>query len=203
MTLTRLRTRAYAAGLAAVFALAGCGDPEGASGPAATAGGTGSASSVAATSPATANATTTAEVDPVLARIPAAARPETSAGAEAFTAFFFKQINHSWSSGDPAALEGLFASECKTCVAFHDGAEELREAGQHHQGETLSVEHLTVSNFVDPKRELTVWVTQNAVPVVNDKGVKVSMTKAAKGAFIVTVKFQGRWVVSRLQTAKS
>jgi hypothetical protein len=200
VTTSRLKM-AYAAGLAAVLALAGCGDGGGqAGGPSASVPATTSTAAVSSTASST---STTAPVDPVLARIPAAARPETSAGAEAFTAFYFKELNRAWETGNPSPLEGLSAPDCKTCVAFFEGAQSLKDAGEHHKGETLTVTEVSAVNFVNQKRELAVHATQNAVPVVNASGVTVDTTAAGEGVFIVNLTFDGRWVVSRLQTAKS
>lgn len=190
---------AYAAGLAALMALAGCGTPEDTPAVQTRVGSSAASSSVATV---TAKATT-APVDPVLARIPAAARPETARGAEAFTAFYFKELNRAWSTAQPELLDGLYASECKTCIAFYEGAQSLKAAGEHHDGETLTVTDVSAVNFVGEKRELAVHATQNAVPVRNGKGAKVDITTAAKGVFIVNLTFEGRWVVSRLQTAKA
>ncbi len=92
-TVTR-RALPYAAGLAALLVAAGCtaGEP---TPNASTAVPSTTSSSATTASPSVATTTTkpTPTVDPVIAKIPAAARPETMAGAEAFAKFYVGQVN--------------------------------------------------------------------------------------------------------------
>jgi hypothetical protein len=146
-------------------------------------------------------ATPTPSVDPVIAKIPAAARPETEAGASAFARYYFDALNKAATRPDPGLLQGLYGATCKTCAAMHDSVADLKRAGQRHAGPTIRVVRVSTDSFVEEKRVLVVEVDQAAVDVVDSAGKKVDRTIAAKGAFALTLSFDhGHWLVSRLQT---
>ncbi|MHA3836602.1 DUF6318 family protein [Terrabacter sp. AAH1] len=193
----------YAAALVAAATLGSCsgGDP----GPATT---TPPVTSTAATTttaqPPTMTPTPTATVDPVIAKIPAAARPETEQGAQAFSRHFFDSLNRSAVTADPSLLEDLFSPNCKTCVAMRDSVADLRTQGRHHAGPTIRILSVSTSSFVDEKRVILIGVDQRAVDVLNSSGKKVDRTLAARGTFAASLDFtDGHWVVSRLQTVAS
>lgn len=190
----------YAAALVALSALAACsgGDPVPSARTVPAASSTAITTSMSAT---TTQATATPTVDPVIAKIPAAARPETESGAQSFARHFFDSLNHSAVRAEPQILDGLFSSDCKTCVAMHDSITELKREGRHHAGPTVKIVSVSTSSFVDEKRVVLVQVDQRAVDVLDGKGKKVDRTLADRGTFAVTLGFStGHWVVSRLQT---
>ncbi|MEO7132293.1 MAG: DUF6318 family protein [Dermatophilaceae bacterium] len=184
-------------------ACTGGGDPPSPTTPVVT--GTATGASTTATStrdPSTAAATTAAptpSVDPVLAKIPAAARPETPEGAEAFAKFYIGQLNAALSLADPAQVKGLFTEDCKGCTAFLQSAEKMKSNGQRHAGETLTVTDTSVISFVDLRKEIQVDATQNAVPVIDASGTKLRTTTADQGSFVLTLTYRSHWVVERQQ----
>ena len=103
-----------------------------------------SSSSTATSLTTTAAPTTTASPTATATRttdrnIPAAARAHTPAGAEAFTRYFFAQLNSSWSTADPWLLPPLSEPGCKTCGAFTASAAQYHARKQHYKGEFFSV----------------------------------------------------------------
>jgi hypothetical protein len=67
----------------------------------------------------------------------------------------------------------------------------------------LAVESATASIFTPEKRQVTAFVKQRAVDVVDRRGTVQAGTSAAHGAFIITLEYERHWKVTRLQTAKS
>ena len=131
----RLTPHPYAAGLAAVAALllGACSSADPTPPPstrssasvATTSGGTSPTSSATSTTP-PASATTTAAGDP---DVPAAARANTAAGAEAFTAYFFAQVNLSYANAKPELMDSLVEPSCKTCAGFRETVVDLSKKG--------------------------------------------------------------------------
>ncbi|MGO4360506.1 DUF6318 family protein [Terrabacter sp. RAF57] len=140
----------------------------------------------------------TATVDPVIAKIPAAARPETQAGAAAFTRFFFEQLNRSFKDASPEVLDGLFASSCEICTDLSRSAKELKMASEHHDGNTLKVTFSSATIFNDRDRQVLVKLEQFAVPVVDENGKRVDTTRAGSGAFVAVLRFSTHWELTDL-----
>ncbi len=78
--------------------------------------------SSSATTHAVASPTTTAKptptVDPVIAKIPAAARPETIEGAAAFAKFYFEQVNEAFRDSQTRRLAGAMPVPPARCARF-------------------------------------------------------------------------------------
>lgn len=199
VTTFRLRTTAYAAGLAAVVALAGCSDGGVQAGEPST---QMPAKTSTAVVPSTTSPTTTTPVDPVLARIPAAARPETMEGAAAFSQFYMEQLNEAFMAGNTRPIEGLTRTSCSRCETFRQAIAGLQQKGERHAGESLKVTRRETLAFTKDHRAALVEVELFAVPVVNVSGKRVDMTEADTGAFVATLVFDQHWEVARLQVAQ-
>jgi hypothetical protein len=140
----------------------------------------------------------------VLARIPAAARPETMKGAEAYATFFLQSVNRSAQDGDPSILDELYTQDCATCVAMRASVEDLRAQQRRHAGDTLVVRRASTLSFTKEKRTVQLDVDQRAVSILDAAGRSVGRTQAGSGAFVMTLSFvNGRWVANRLQTVSS
>jgi hypothetical protein len=189
----------YAAGLAALMALAGCGAPVDT--PAVQTAVGSSAATSAATATPTAKATT-APVDPVLARIPAAARPETPKGAASYVEFYFQALNAAFMAGDARPLEGLATSSCEMCEAFAAGVSDLQGTGQHYGGNLATINSVSSMDFTKASRRVLVDLTQMAVPVRDAAGKTVRTAPKADLRFVATVSFTDRWIITRLQNVK-
>jgi len=141
-------------------------------------------------------------VDPVIAKIPAAARPETEAGAVAFVQYFLDQVNTAFVRPEPSALEDLYEATCKACAAFRQGAKELEAEGVRHQGVSVSTTEAHIDEYSDRRRTVAIGVVQNSVPVVTINGKKVRSTEAGSGTFLATLDFREHWIVTNLQVVK-
>ncbi len=115
------RALPYAAGLAALLVAAGCtsSSPTPAnSSPAPT---TATSSPTPTPSGTTTTPKPTTSVDPVMAKIPAAARAETDAGAAAFAEFYFEQVNKRSGRGIPVVRSRSGRASLHMCEAFAEG----------------------------------------------------------------------------------
>ena len=202
----RGRTRLpYAAMLVALSALGAC-TSSGAAGE--TAKSSSAASSGTTTTAAPSTTTTSAapspttSVDPVIAKIPAAARPETREGSVAFAQYFLRQVNVAFTQAKPEALNGLFSESCVACNEFQSGATELKRGGLRHKGVSLTTTGANSNEYTPKVRSVALLLTQNSVPVVNAAGKTVRRTKAGSGTLLATLSFKDHWVVTKLQVAK-
>jgi len=188
----------YAAALVALATLGACtgADP----GPAVTTPPATSPTTVAKPAPASTTTTPgpTASVDPVIAKIPAAARPETQAGAAAYSTFYFEQLNRSFKTASPELLDGLFEPSCQICVDLRKSSNELKTTSQHHDGDTLKVAFSSATVYNPNQRQVLVRLRQFAVPVVDKDGKQVDTTKAGSGAFVAVLKYTDHWVITDL-----
>ena len=194
----------YAAALVAVATLGACtgGDP-GPSSPTPPASSSTSTSTSAATTSTTPAPSPTTSVDPAIAKIPAAARAETIEGASAYAQFYFAQLNNAFKKGDPSGLIGLSSSGCKTCEALRNGVTDVAKAGHHYGDDLTKVNYASATEFSPTARRVLVDLNQRAVPVLDESGRKVDETRSAKLAFVATLEFEKRWIITRLQKADS
>ncbi|HEY0951987.1 DUF6318 family protein [Nocardioides sp.] len=120
--MNRSRTALTALALVPVLALGACSgdDPEPKLAP--------PPSSTAPSSP-----STTAVSGPVAPTMPAAARGDDAAAAEAFVKFYWEMVNYAQVTGDVDGLKAL-ASRCGTCDAAVDYIANVYERGGHIRG---------------------------------------------------------------------
>lgn len=189
----------YAAGLAAVVALAGCGDGGTQAGGPSTSGQAKTSTAVTSSASPT---TTTEPVDPVLARIPAAARPETPAAGAAYVRFYFEQVNRAFTDADTTPIENLAAKDCEMCSAFAAGVEDLRSKGHHYERDLASIEAVSSMEFTRAGGRVLVDLKQMPVPIQDVHGKTVRTAATAEVRFVATVTYEGRWLITRLQNAK-
>jgi hypothetical protein len=189
----------YAAGLAAVLALTGCGDGKERTGaPGVSVPSTPSLTSSSGTTAPTGTAITA--VDPALARIPPAARPNTRAGAEAFGRFFIEQVAQSGVEADPTLLDGLYAESCKTCGGLRAMADDLRRAGHHVEKPALRVKETDVASIARDAHLVTVGVHAGPFEIVDRGGSHVETRQEEdRFAFVLTMSFEDHWVVDLAQ----
>lgn len=194
----------YAVALVALASLGACTSSGEAQTPTASSGST-SAVTTTAAPPTTTTAPPSPKpsVDPVIAKIPAAARPETMEGAAAYSQFYFAKLNEAFKTGDTSLLNSLSSSECKTCSALSNGAAEVAKAGHHYGGDLTKVNYATATEFSSTTRQVLIDLNQEAVPVLDSTNREVEKTRSAKLAFVATLKFEKRWSIVRLQRASS
>ena len=178
--------------LAASLLLAACG---GDAKPGASSSST-STSSPTTTAPPTVSPTT----DP---NIPVAARAHTPAGAEAFTKYFFAQLNRSWSTADPSLLPPLSESGCKTCSAFTASAASYQTKKQHYKGELFTVSSIAALGKGLKGEEVLVAGKQQAGAIVDQAGKVIETSVAQAGKFVISLRWAGSgWKAVELQVER-
>lgn len=127
-------------------------------------------------------------------------QPDTTAGAQAFGAFYIQRLNLSYRTADATKLTGLSSDSCATCRAFGGAALKLSAAGNHHGGDVLRIKRTFLLQSDDDVHVVGVDVEQRAVPVLDSRGTILRSTKPGAGVFIFTMSYRGRWIISRIQT---
>ena len=152
-----------------------------------------STSSPTTTAPPTVSPTT----DP---NIPLAARAHTPAGAEAFTKYFFAQLNVAFGQPKTGLVSALSDPTCKTCLAFEGTAADLASKRQHYRGDAFALE--SVGSIGES--EVLVVGTQPPGAVVDINGSVVkSRTEAQPIKFSVTVSwFSQGWRIREIRVMK-
>jgi hypothetical protein len=135
--------------------------------------------------------------------IPAAARAHTTAGAEVFVGYFFKQLNRSWSTADPSLLPPLSKPVCKTCGAYTASAASLRSKNQHYRGEAMSVSYIGGQGSGLKGEEVLVVAEQKPGAVVDAKGKVIQATVRQTGKLVVSLAWTGSvWTAVEVQGQK-
>jgi hypothetical protein len=162
---------------------------------------TGSAPTTTAPAPTSASPTTASPaIDP---NIPAAARAHTPAGAEAFTKYFFAQLNRSWSTADPSLLPPLSQPGCKTCGAFTASAASFGSKKQHYKGEIFSVSSIGALGQGPKGQEVLVVGEQKPGAIVDQAGRIIETSVAQAGKFVISLQWTGAgWTAVELQVKK-
>ncbi|WP_157622576.1 DUF6318 family protein [Nostocoides sp. Soil756] len=127
--------------------------------------------------------------------IPAAARAQTPAGAEAFVRFFFDELNLAWTRPDPSVLPTLSRGECQFCKKMQARAVELSESGQRYASDPVEVKTLTVLEGA-PAGDIyfDLGLLQNAVNVIDKAGKVITSDSQKQGHFNVGVRWSaGEW----------
>lgn len=147
--------------------------------------------------PTTSAAAPTATADP---NIPAAARAHTPAGAEAFTKYFFAQLNRSWATADPSLLPPLSEPACKTCGAFTSSAASFRSKNQHYQGEIFNVISVGALGEGLKGQEVLVVGKQEPGAILDQAGTVIERSVAQAGKFVISLRWTGSgWTAVELQ----
>lgn len=149
-------------------------------------------------SPATSS---TPAIDP---NLPAAARAHTPAGAEAFTRFFFAQVNEAWSKPDDTALDALYLPSCTTCSAIDGSAAKFVATKRHYRNLPMTL--TSVGALSGPSADAIQVATagiQHKSAVVDQAGSVVESIPETPSRFVLTLNWQGnRWTVSKMQVSQ-
>lgn len=147
------------------------------------------ATGTAATAPATATKLS-------VWRVPEAARPHTKSGAEAFSRFFFEQLNRGYKDSDPTALDGLYEASCETCKNLRGTIERLEADGGHYVDDVIVVEASTAESFEPRESRVNVLVRQLSTKVEDTKGKHLRTGKEGTGTFTAILTFNNGWKIS-------
>lgn len=106
--------------------------------------------------------------------IPAAAREQTEAGAEAFVRFFFDELNTAWTEPQAGLIESLSDPTCEFCT--NTEATATRLVADRHRYSTKPVEVTAVDQFVGAptgQQYVAVTLVQRRSDVVDADGAVV------------------------------
>ena len=183
--------------LAASMLLAGCG---GDAKPDASSSSSPTSSPTTSSTPTSSPTAAGPKVDP---NIPAAARANTGAGAEAFTKYFFAQLNVAWATPKAGLVAALSVPACKTCAAFEGTATELEAKRQHYRGDVFSVSSINLLGVGPRGHELLVVGRQEAGATVDQAGKVIETSAAQAGKFVISLRWtDGAWKAIELQVQK-
>ena len=181
---------------AASMLLAGCGgDAKPDASPSSTTAPSPTTSTPAPSSPsATSIVTTTASVPPV-------GTAHTKTGAEAFSRYFFEQVNKAWSTPNPTALDGLYGPTCTTCAAIRGSAASYESKGQRYRDTPLTgVSASSLTEAAGATTQVRVTATQEASAVVDRDGKVVEAVPRTPSTFVLSLTWVGGgWQVSLMQ----
>ncbi|WP_101394389.1 DUF6318 family protein [Phycicoccus duodecadis] len=128
--------------------------------------------------------------------IPAAARAQTPAGAEAFVRFYIAQSAKAWMVPDPTLLDGLATSHCVTCANLRVTAKELQDEHRKYDAVPIVVSSVQRLSGTNARYVFDLRLRQPAVNVLNKDGTVVdrqsadSLTRAARVVWV-----EGQWQV--------
>lgn len=157
----------------------------------------GSASPSAEPTPSSSQTTAAPTTDP---NVPAAARANTPEGAQEFTKYFIAQLNKSWQTPNPNLLPPLSASECTTCSAVTETAQEYANLGQRYEGLPVAEKAVVVQSFSEVEGAVVlVFGEQEAARVVDAYGATIRSVQPAKANLALTLNHANGWRVTKGQ----
>jgi Family of unknown function (DUF6318) len=159
-----------------------------------------SSSSTSGSSPATTTPTPTT-ASPTTASVPPAGAAHTKAGAEAFSRYFFNQVNRAWSTPNPTTLDGLYAPTCTTCAAIRGSAADYESKGQRYRDTPLTgISASSLTNATGATTQVRVTATQEASAIVDRNGKVVEAVPRTPSTFVLTLTWvTGGWKVTLMQ----
>lgn len=180
--------RRYAAGLAAVLALAGC-QAEAAPGPeptstSATQSPEPTAPSTPATRPSTSAAPTTSAAGQLeIPGLPDAAKHRTAEGANAFVRYYFEQLNEAYREPNPALVGSFGTKTCKSCKGLADTPAKLRQNGDRLTGDRH--DKFVIQGFgenlpTDPRYTVSAQMEQTGAKIENVATGRIVQTDVRK-----------------------
>jgi hypothetical protein len=110
---------------------------------------TASTATVSPSDSSSATATTSATQPTQPADLPAAAKENTGAGAEAFVTFFWTQANRAWTRPQAGLLPPLCLPTSKSCAAIEKTAVGLVTNHQHYRGDPATQTSVAAFIFAD------------------------------------------------------
>ena len=130
--------------------------------------------------------------------IPAAAREQTEAGAEAFVRFFFDQLNTAWTEPREGLVSALGDDDCRFCAKSESDAAQLVSRGERYESNPVKLGSLTVLILGEGDEQTLVRteLTQNEVDVLDRAGVVVRTDQKKQVTLTTGLTWQGgQWRV--------
>lgn len=133
--------------------------------------------------------------------LPAAARADSPAGAEAFARFYTQVLDYSSRTGQVQLLESL--GNCRTCRARSQGIENFFVEGGRVEGGGLTVVRSEVIRFVKNAALVNIEYNQAAGKTIAGNGAVTSLSAMEAEIFTFTLsRMSGSWTVQKLQVVE-
>lgn len=142
--------------------------------------------------------TSTSVSDP---NVPAAARANTPAGAEAFTTYFFQQVNASYSTAQAKLMDTLILSSCKTCAGFQETVTSLSKDRHHYSGDFATPSTVTTATFNPPDAKTFVSTSTPQHRIVDSVGRTIETIAPRNFNVSVFLNYSNGWRVSEIKEA--
>lgn len=84
--------------------------------------------------------------------IPAAARSQTTAGAEAFVRYFIERLNVAWTGPQAGILSPLCQASSKACAGYEKEAVRLTRVEHRFDGNPVSIEFIGTLDATNPNK---------------------------------------------------
>ncbi len=136
--------------------------------------------------------------------IPAAARQQTDAGAEAFVKYFFEQFNVAWTEPRPGLIASLSDPDCQFCAKSETTARRLADQSQRYERAPLTLEK--AEPFAGaPGNEAYLYVefTQHGADIVDANGNRVGGDQRGDARANAALKWSGEgWRVLGIEASE-
>jgi hypothetical protein len=138
--------------------------------------------------------------------MPAEAREQTPAGAEAFLHYYVALMNYAQEQSRSDFIRSLSVN-CSTCSSFGDGIDNYASLSYHFTGGSIALNSASAPLVKGATAEFAVSLTQDALQVINGNGDVVSGSDAAaatypaSGATLTWDSTRATWVMSDLTIA--
>ena len=161
---------------------------------------TGSASATSSASP-SATPSPSASETASGPEIPAAAREQTEAGAEAFVRFFFDQFNIAWTEPRAGLIESLSDPECQFCQKSEESTLGFVADGQRYASQPVEVRGIEpIVGAPSGQQYLAATFEQKASRIVDQSGTAVTSVKRQVGErYVVLAWSGGRWWMREME----
>ena len=135
--------------------------------------------------------------------LPAAARADTPAGAEAFARFWLTALDYAYKTGDTEPLRS--AGTCRGCVAQANAIARQYESGGRIQGGTVHISDSSAINHAAGSAALVrVDYRQDAGLLVSSDGTSKAQPAVPRASLLFTLgRRGGLWTVTAIQPLKS
>ncbi|HEX3732695.1 MAG TPA: DUF6318 family protein [Mycobacteriales bacterium] len=136
-------------------------------------------------------------------QLPAAAREETEAGAEAFAKYYIEIDNYVFSVRDVSEARKLYDPDvCAKCASIDDNYQDLFSKGVYPHGGEYHVRDADATKVVANFYTVKVTYDRDAVQTLDKNGKQVGTSTAeskANKAVLSLIYREGRWFISNFE----
>ncbi|NHI20646.1 hypothetical protein H9L10_07410 [Phycicoccus endophyticus] len=133
--------------------------------------------------------------------IPAAARKQTPAGAEAFVRYFFAQLESAWTTPESGLIAALSIDACHFCEVTEGTARYLVDHGQRYASDPVDVRDVRVFGGAPPGQQyLSLTMVQRRASIESLDGEVVKTDTYKELPRYATLRWaNSRWVMLEVE----